>query len=82
MRISPVCSHQSKLSSYAFVNVHSEHQAEFALDQLSSWDRRRQLQYNFTLLCESSQPLKAAFKLESPNKHVKKKKKKKKTQMH
>ena len=59
------------------MNVHSDFQAEYALDQLATWDTRKRLQFNFTSLCESSKPLKSGFKLESPSKTKKRKKKKK-----
>ena len=63
-------------SWYAFVNCHEEHQAEYVLDQLKSWESRRQTRFNFTLICEVSKPLVSDYKKEKVHKKKKSKKKK------
>ncbi|XP_062612612.1 schlafen-like protein 1 isoform X2 [Saccostrea cucullata] len=65
-------------SWYAFVNCHEEHQAEFALDQLETWESRRHTRFNFTSICEGSQPLFIDYKRETKHKSKKTRRKKRK----
>lgn len=63
-----------KDSWYAYVNCHEEHQAEYVLDQLKSWDSRRRTRFNYTSICAVSQSLASGYKTET----VRKKKSQKK----
>ncbi|XP_061166942.1 schlafen-like protein 1 [Saccostrea echinata] len=67
-----------KGSWYAFVNCHEEHQAEFVLDQLETWESRRHTRFNFTSICEGSQPLLIDYKRETKHKNKKSRRKKRK----
>lgn len=58
----------------AYVNCHEEHQAEYVLDQLKSWDSRRRTRFNYTSICAVSQSLASGYKTET----VRKKKSRKK----
>ena len=60
---------------YAFVNCHEEHLAEYVLNQLKSWESRRQTRFKFTLICEVSKPLVSDYKKEKVHKKKKSKKK-------
>ena len=60
---------------YAFVNWHEEHLAEYDLNQLKSWESRRQTRFNFTLICVVSKPLVSDYKKEKVHKKKKSKKK-------
>jgi hypothetical protein len=69
---------QGRGSWYAFVNCHEEHQAEYVLDQLGTWESRRHTRFNFTSICEGSQPLKVDYKRVTKHKSKRNKKKKRK----
>ena len=68
-------SNRGRDSWYAFVNCHEEYLAEYVLDQLKSWETRRQTRFNFTLICEVSKSLVSEFKKEKVHKKKTSKKK-------
>lgn len=73
---------QGRGSWYAFINCHEEHQAEYVLDQLGTWESRRHTHFNFTSICEGSRPLIADYKRVTKHKNKKTKKKRRKPRDH